>query len=245
MDATGLLAPILVLTTVVERVMEVVWTAWERLKVLGWETLIKQGTNQAEKDKLARDPDYVRKLLLGDPAYKERKRILTLVVGSLLGVALSILSGVRFFEMTFAVLQLAQPIALVGGTDLVLLFDILLTGLIIGAGSQPAHALINWVYFAQGVQREIIELRRGERALSESQLLYQVLTTMGMPASTIADVMKLMEQHGVRTLDDLLNVLRAPESEAAPTAIAAAENLKTVKDYLAVTGRGDLARMLP
>jgi len=245
MDATGLLAPILVLTTVVERIMETLWSSYERIKVLAWETLIRNGHNQAEKDKLARDPDYVRKLLLDDPAYKERKRLLTLVVGSAMGIVLSVVTGVNFFAMTFAALQIPQPVVVLGRTNLVSLFDTLITGVIIGAGSQPAHALINWVYWAQSVQKELSELRSGEKTLGESQLLNEVMTSMGIPQDTIVQVMRLMDQHGVRTLDDLLGALRSAGSETTQAQIAAVENLKALKNYLAMTGRGNLTRLLP
>ncbi len=245
MDATGLLAPVLVLATVVERVMEVLWSTWERLTVAAWETMIRKGNDQAEKDKLLRDPDYVRKLLLDNAAYKDRKRLMTLLVGSLLGLVLSGLTGVRFFEMTFAMLQLAQPVVRLGTLDLALAVDLLLTGLIIGAGSQPAHSIINWIYWAQNVQKELADLRRGERTLADSQLLKNAFAVLGVPPETMLEVMKLMEQHGVTTLDDLINLLRSPAMAAHPQELAAAESLQAMKSYLRMTGQGNLARLLP
>lgn len=258
MDATSLLAPLLVLTTLVERVMESAWTSWERFSVLAVETLIKKGNNQVEKDKLARDPDYVRRLLLDDPGYKERKKVLTLVVGSLIGIGLSIMTGVHFFEMTFAVMNLGRPTWVVRGTDWEPVVDVLITGLIIGAGSQPAHALINWISYAQRVQQEVAELRKGERQLADAQILRQVFDLLGVPPDTMLDVFKLMDKYGVRTLDDLLDVLRSHPLAGGPALAGAAapplptsnelrvaENLKAVKDYLALSGTADVTRLLP
>ena len=245
MGATGLLAPILVLTTVVERVMEVCWTWWENLAVKAKETLIQKGDNQAEKDKLARDRNYVRKLLLDGATYKERKRLLTLVVGSLLGIFLAIITGVHFFQMTFAALQIPQPSVYVGTRDIIPFFDILITGLILGAGSQPAHAIINWIEFAQSVQKELKDLKRGELTLQDSNILKEILANLGIPQDTIATVMKLMLQHGVRTLAELLHVLKSDGIRATATDIAAVENLQAAKVYLDVTGRSDLSSMLP
>lgn len=245
MNTTGLLAPILVLTTVVERIMEAVWGVWERFKVLAAETLLKNGNNQAEKEKLARDPDYVRKLLLDNESYKQLKRILTLIAGSLAGMLLSIVTGVRFFEMTFAVLQIPQPMFSVGSTDLVLLFDVIITGLIIGSGSQPVHALISWISFAQSVQKELTELRKSERTLSDSHILNDVLVTLGVPQDAISDVLHLMTQNGVRTLDDLMLALRSTGGGLTAKDIQSIESVKTVKNYLVMIGRGDLTRLLP
>ena len=245
MGATELMAPLLVLTTLVERIMEVVWSAWERFKVLAVETLIRQGKDQAEKDKLARDPDYVRKKLLDAADYTERKRLLTLVVGSLLGMGLSIITGVHFFEMTFAVLQIAQPTWILGRTDWVPVVDVLVTGLIIGAGSHPAHSIINWLAFAQNVQKEIGELRKGERTLADLQLLGEAFSLLGVPRETMTDVLKLMERNGVSTLDDLLSLMRSPGAAVSSGEIASAENLKAVKDYLLMMERPNLARMVP
>lgn len=245
MDATGLLAPILVLATVVERVMEAVWGAWEHLKILAVETLIKNGHNQAEKDKLARDPDYVRKLVLDNTSYKERKRVLTLVAGSIAGVILSVVTGVRFFAMTFAVLQIPQPLISVRTIDLVPVFDILITGLIVGAGSQPVHALINWVSFAQSAQKELIELRKGERTLSDAHILNDVLVTLGVPQDAITDVLKLMDQNGVRTLDELMQALRSTGGGITAKDMESIESVRAVKNYLVMIGRGDLTRLLP
>ncbi len=245
MNTTGLLAPILVLTTVVERIMEAVWGVWERFKVLAAETLIKNGNNLAEKEKLARDPDYVRKLLLDNENYKQRKRILTLIAGSLAGMLLSIVTGVRFFEMTFAVLQIPQPMVSVRSTDLVHLFDVVITGLVIGSGSQPVHALISWIGFAQSVQKELTELRKSERTLSDAHILNDVLVTLGVPQDAISDVLNLMTQNGVRTLDDLMLALRSAGGGLTAKDIQSIESVKTVKNYLVMIGRGDLTRLLP
>jgi hypothetical protein len=245
MDATGVLAPMLVLATVVERVLEVLWTWWEGVAVKAKETLIERGDDQAEKDKLARDPDYVRKLLLDNPTYKESKRLLTLVAGSLLGMFLAVVTGVRFFQMTFAALQMPQPSVYAGTHDIIPLFDVLITGLILGAGSQPAHAIINWVQFAQSVQKELQGLRQGDLTLQDSQILNQILANLGLPQDTIASVMKLMLQHGVRSLADLLNALKSDGSRATAADITAVENLEAAKAYLDMTGRADLVRLLP
>ncbi len=245
MDATSLLAPLLVLTTLVERIMEVAWSAWETITVRALELLIKQGRDQAEKDRLARDPSYVRKKLLDAPDYKERKRLLTFIVGSLLGMALAVVTGVHFFEMTFAVLQIAQPIWLLRGMDLVPVVDVVITGFIIGAGSQPAHALINWLVFAQSVQKEIAELRKGQRSLADSRMLVEVFDLLGVPRETMTEVLKVMQRNGVTTLDDLLNLLRRPGAVVRGEEIAAAENLKAVKDYLVLMDRPDLVRLVP
>jgi hypothetical protein len=245
MGSAGLLAPILVLATVVERVMEAVWDLWERAKVLALEMVIKHGNNQAEKEKLARDPDYVRKLLLDDSGYKERKRTLTLVFGSLAGVILSIFTGTHFFEMTFAVLQIPQPFITVRTLDLVPIVDVLITGLIIGAGSQPAHAIINWIYYAQSVQKEVADLRKGDLALSNSRILNEILATLGVQPESVLAVLKLMEQYNVKTLDDLIRLLQTTGSRAAADDITAVANVKVAKDYLLMIGRTDLTRMLP
>jgi hypothetical protein len=245
MNTAGLLAPILLLTTVVERVMEAVWGAWERVKVLAAETLIRSGNNQAEKDKLARDPDYARKLVLDNEPYKRRKRVLTLIAGSLAGMFLSVVTGVRFFEMTFAVLQIPQPVILMRGADLSRLFDIVITGLAIGSGSQPVHALISWISFAQSVQKELAELRRSERSLSDVHLLNEVFATLGVPQESVGDVLKLMTQNGVRTMDELMLALRSAGGGVTAQDIESIENVKTVKNYLVMIGRGDLTRLLP
>jgi hypothetical protein len=245
MDATGLLAPLLVLTTVVERVMEAGWGVWERAVALAFEARIRLGNNQAEKDKLARDPNYARKTLFENDGYTQRKRIMTMIIGSLLGLLLSALTGMRFFEMTFAVLQIPQPVANLGARNLAPIFDVIITGLIVGAGSQPVHALINWITFAQSVQKELVGLRKGERMLSDSRLLNEVLATLGVPPESISDVLKLMEQYNIRTLDDLLQKLRGARSGVSANDIAAAENVQAVKSYLVMIGRGDLLRMMP
>lgn len=246
MDAVGLLAPILVLATLVERIMEVLWDWSERLMVAAREAMIRNGDNQDEKDKLRRDPGYVRKLLLESDAYRNGKRVATFVVGSVMGVGLGIFTGVRFFQLTFAVLQVAQPALMLGNLDVVLLSDIIITGMVIGAGSQPAHAIINWIYFAQSVQKELVGLRRGERRLTESQILKDTLATLGIPPETLSEVMRLMAQNGVSTLDDLLNLLRSGGARgAATTGIAAVENVKVLRNYLVMTGRDDLLYLLP
>lgn len=225
--------------------MEAIWSTWERVKVLAAEALIRSGSNQAEKEKLARDADYVRKLLLDNENYKQRKRILTLIAGSLAGMLLSIVTGVRFFEMTFAVLQIPQPVVTLRSTDLVQLFDIIITGLVIGSGSQPVHALISWISFAQSVQKELTELRKNERVLSDAHILNDTLVTLGVPQDAIADVLNLMTQNGVRTLDDLMLSLSGAGGGLTAKEIQSIESVKTVKDYLVMIGRGDLTRLLP
>jgi len=246
MDAAGLLAPLLVLATLVERIMEVIWNWSERLMVAAREAAIRHGDDQEEKDKLKRDPDYARKQLLDSEAYIEGKRVTTFIVGSLLGVVLSIFTGVRFFQLTFAVLQVGQPALMLGRIDLVLVSDMILTGMVIGAGSQPAHAIINWIYFAQSVQRELVGLRQGERKLNEALNLKETLATLGIPPEALGEVMRLMAQNGVSTLDDLFNLLRAGGARGTTeTDMRSVESVNALRAYLVMTGRDDLLHLLP
>jgi hypothetical protein len=245
MDATGLLAPILVLTTLVERVMEIFGDLAERGMVASKELLIRNGQDQAEKDRLGRDPNYVRKLLLDNAGYKDRKRVVTFIIGSALGMLLSVFTGVRFFEMTFAVLQIPQPVAYLGKIDLVIVFDIIVTGMILGAGSQPAHSIINWIYFAQSVQSEVSQLRKGQRTLNDAEVLKQILVTLGLPADLLNHVFELMQRNGVSTLDDLLRLLHGDTTRATADALDAAEAAVRLRSYLADAGRSDLLYLVP
>jgi hypothetical protein len=245
MDASGLLAPLLVLTTLVERIMEIFGDLTERGMVASKELLIRNGHDQAAKDRLARDPSYVRKLLFDNAGYKERKRFVTFIIGSAIGMLLVVFTGVRFFEMTFAILQIPQPVAYLGRIDLVAVFDIIVTGMILGAGSQPAHSIINWIYFAQSVQAEVSQLRKGQRTLNDAEVLKQILVTLGLPADLLNQVLELMQRNGVSTLDDLLRLFHAETTRATDDALDAAYSAQRLKTYLVDTGRSDLLYLVP
>lgn len=117
MDTTGILpalAPLLTASVGVERAIEIIWNylEWALLSFLNWQ------------------PDQLK-----TPQYQQFKSGTSMVLGMILGILVANFTGMRLF----AYLSPVVP----GLLDSVpVTWDLLITGILIGAGSKPAHDIL-------------------------------------------------------------------------------------------------------
>lgn len=113
---------------------------------------------------------------LESPFYTSRKKVATLIMGLILGIALAFATRLRML----ALLGL-QPVSETGAGAIVPWMDMLLTGLIIGTGSAPVHSLIGLLQNTKDAVGEARALWKG-KAIAEVQGVLAELRREVQPA---------------------------------------------------------------
>jgi hypothetical protein len=179
-----LLAPLLAAATAIERVIEMVFSfgegmwlrvaqvpehvesyvAWARQQVKKARDDLLNGTATeapgagALEDKLKDAQKRMEAILKTDP-YISIKRVISLVAGIGLGLAVALLTKLRMFDLLGVHL---------GDTPFLATMDMIVTGLVIGTGSAPVHSLIGILQKSKDAIDEARALAAGKA--NETQL---------------------------------------------------------------------------
>lgn len=158
LEAWPVVVPMLAATASLERVIEVFWNLveWFLLRVGGWQPAD-----------------------LGQAHYTQLKSGLSLMLASVLGVAITSYTDVRL-------LSYLQPEANGLFDQVPVAWDVLLTGLLIGTSTKPAHDIIGMISRLKSLVGSLALKQRERAGLFAADAVARVHETQGSPMRTMA-----------------------------------------------------------
>jgi len=214
-DVWAVLTPILAAATAVERIIEMIfdwyeslilnagrllgegkgYVGWAQKQVRRYQVELLKPSTQSDPNALSRAEtqlalaqerlqDYLK-----SPFYTSRKRALTLILGTSLGLIIAVILQLQMFHLLL-------------GIQLPLIFkyiDMLVTGLIIGTGSVPVHSLIGLL---QNTKDAVYEGRTLWKAKAQRAVIEQVLDQLkSLPESGGGFSAQMVKQQDISDLE--------------------------------------------
>lgn len=218
-----LLAPLVAAATAIERAIEMIFDLYESIVLsasrflgegksyLGWariqvrryrEALVGAQDSEVSKleTQLANAQQRLKDALTTQP-YTSVKRLITLVLGIILGLIVAWLTRLQMFKLLgvdFIALSGTGP-----GSDLaafLVTMDIIITGLVIGTGSAPVHSLIGLLQTSKEALDEARSLASARKieaikdVLLAQQQRYETLAALPSAAASNVEVKRLASQ---------------------------------------------------